>query len=338
MKEPLVSIVIAVYNGEKYLDECIRSIARQTYRNIEVILIDDGSSDGSGKICDAWTKKDERVAVIHQDNHGVSAARNIGIKKAKGKYLCLIDQDDFIDKDYVKYLLQMIMESGAEIATIPNVIFYTDDKYFYIDSDKNGRKEIWSGNETACNMLCGKMEIGPWNKMISMALLEERKIRFHEELFGGEGYVFSIESFSSAKKVAVGYDGMYYYRVDNNTSEMSRYRSRTFYSSTRAIEIMKDEFKNNKKILSAVMFAEWRVYVSFLHALLASGTKKGHANDYRILKKKCRLYAYRNLFAPVSLKMKIKGLLYLVSPVLITKYDLRRQTIRRFSKKESEDE
>ena len=108
MKKELVSIIIPVYNVEQYLNKCIESIINQTYPNIEVILIDDGSKDLSGKICDNYAKKDSRIKVIHKKNEGVSCARNDGVKNSKGKYVFFIDSDDYIDIDAIEKMIDEI--------------------------------------------------------------------------------------------------------------------------------------------------------------------------------------------------------------------------------------
>ena len=108
MKNELVSIIIPVYNVEQYLNKCIESIINQTYPNIEVILIDDGSTDLSGKICDNYAKKDCRIKVIHKKNEGVSCARNDGVKSSKGKYVLFIDSDDYIDIDAIEKMIEEI--------------------------------------------------------------------------------------------------------------------------------------------------------------------------------------------------------------------------------------
>ena len=97
----LISIVVPLYNVENYLKECIDSILTQSYHNLEIILVDDGSTDNSGKICDNYAKKDSRIKVIHKENGGASDARNYGIKEAKGKYIQFTDSDDFYDKNSI---------------------------------------------------------------------------------------------------------------------------------------------------------------------------------------------------------------------------------------------
>ena len=99
---PLLSVIVPVYNTERYLTTCLESILDQIYSNIEVIVVDDGSTDESGKICDEIAKRDSRVTVIHKDNAGLSSARNIGIQVASGKYIAFVDSDDFLDRNCYK--------------------------------------------------------------------------------------------------------------------------------------------------------------------------------------------------------------------------------------------
>ena len=103
--KPLVSIIIGMYKGEKYIKECINSVINQDYSNLEIILIDDGSPDQCGTIADDYAKMDSRIVVIHQTNSGVSASRNKGIDIARGDYICIIDQDDIVSSDYIKMIV-----------------------------------------------------------------------------------------------------------------------------------------------------------------------------------------------------------------------------------------
>lgn len=114
--KPLVSVIVPVYCSEKYLPFCLESLISQTYNILEIILIDDGSTDCSGKICDQYAKKDRRIQAIHQPNHGVSAARNRGVQLASGDYIAHVDADDWIDQDYIRYLLNLLKGNQSEIA------------------------------------------------------------------------------------------------------------------------------------------------------------------------------------------------------------------------------
>ena len=113
--EPLVSIIVPIYNVEKYLDQCVASLIQQTHHNIEILLIDDGSPDNAPAICDAWQHKDERVHVLHKTNSGVSASRNAGLHAAKGEYVCFVDGDDWVEPDFVEYMLELQAKRNADI-------------------------------------------------------------------------------------------------------------------------------------------------------------------------------------------------------------------------------
>ena len=113
--DELVSVIIPVYNVEEYLTCCVKSVMRQTYTNIEIILVDDGSTDKSGIMCDELQTEDSRISVIHKSNGGLSDARNIGISKACGRYTALIDSDDFVSDDYIEVLLKAMNDNDADI-------------------------------------------------------------------------------------------------------------------------------------------------------------------------------------------------------------------------------
>ena len=125
--KPLVSIIIPVYNVAVYFPHCIESILRQTYSNLEIILIDDGSKDESGKLCDLYAEKDNRIRVIHQENKGVSAARNAGLAVYSGEYLMFVDADDYISHDAVELLYNRIKSDGSSLA-IGQMTEVTDEK------------------------------------------------------------------------------------------------------------------------------------------------------------------------------------------------------------------
>ena len=114
--QSLVSVIIPVYNTEKYLSRCIKSVLYSEYKNIEIILVDDGSIDSSGLICDSFAKEDDRIRVIHKSNGGLSSARNAGIDIAKGEYITFIDSDDYIHQKYIGYLLELLQMNKCNIS------------------------------------------------------------------------------------------------------------------------------------------------------------------------------------------------------------------------------
>lgn len=150
MKE-LITIVVPIYNVEQYLERCIKSIVSQTYENIEILLVNDGSPDNSQKIMEKWGKKDKRIKCLYKENGGLSDARNYGIKRSKGKYICFIDSDDYIDKDYVKKLYYAIKENNAEISWCNIRTVNDNGKTGTINQNE---EDLWSFEmASACNRL-----------------------------------------------------------------------------------------------------------------------------------------------------------------------------------------
>lgn len=130
----LISIIVPIYNTEKYLDRCVRSIVNQTYKNLEIILIDDGSTDNSSKMCDEWASKDSRIKVIHKNNGGLSDARNSGLDIATGNYIGFVDSDDWIDKDMYEYLLNLVKTYEADYSSVEMAIVKSEQETINQDS------------------------------------------------------------------------------------------------------------------------------------------------------------------------------------------------------------
>lgn len=116
MEKDLISVIVPVYNMEEYIKQCLDSILNQTYTNLEIIVVDDGSNDGSEKICDDYKNKDSRITVIHQKNSGVSVARNVGLDFCKGKFISFVDPDDYVEPQYIEYLYNSLIENCVDIS------------------------------------------------------------------------------------------------------------------------------------------------------------------------------------------------------------------------------
>lgn len=125
-EQPLVTVIVPVYNVKPYLEQCFESIASQTYGNIELILVDDGSTDGSGDLCDEFARADQRVCVIHQDNMGLSEARNAGIRQAKGDWVAFVDSDDYVSPLFVETLLWAALDTGCKMSCVPSGAYFQD--------------------------------------------------------------------------------------------------------------------------------------------------------------------------------------------------------------------
>ena len=202
----LISVIVPVYKVENYLDECVASIVKQTYRNIEIILVDDGSPDNCPKMCDEWAKKDDRVKVIHKANGGVSSARNVGIEQAQGEYICFVDSDDYILEDYCEKMLNEMNKHNADIVIcdlldngvpeyklISTLVLDMANKDNFIDVYKNYQF------------------LSPVNKLFKKDLI---KTKFPVGVKYGEDEIFNLAYFDNVAKVAVIPDALYFYRYN----------------------------------------------------------------------------------------------------------------------------
>ena len=128
MEDAKISVIVPVYKVEKYLDRCVESIVNQTYKNLEIILVDDGSPDDCPVMCDAWAKKDERIQVIHKENGGLSSARNAALDISTGEYVCFVDSDDWIDSDMIEVLVRCVSEKKADVAMCGFYMDYSGER------------------------------------------------------------------------------------------------------------------------------------------------------------------------------------------------------------------
>ena len=128
METELISVIVPVYNVKPYLRRCVDSVLHQTYRNLEILLVDDGSTDASGAICDEYAAQEGRVTAVHQKNGGLSAARNTGLERAKGTYLCFVDSDDFLDSRMLETLCRDLQEQDADVAVVGFRMFEREEE------------------------------------------------------------------------------------------------------------------------------------------------------------------------------------------------------------------
>lgn len=219
MEEDLISIVIPVYKVEKYLEKCIESVLKQTYTNLQIILVDDGSPDNCGKICDEYAKRDSRIDVIHKVNGGLSEARNVGISKAKGRYIGFVDSDDYIKENMYEILLNLIKKYNAD-ASICNLYDVIKGKE-YIRNKNNGIQE-YSRLDILKEVLLDKnIQSYAWNKLYKKELFDEVKYPIGKK-YEDIGTTFYI--FEKCNKIVVTSEPEYYYlkRSDslvNNVTE-----------------------------------------------------------------------------------------------------------------------
>lgn len=186
-RSPLVSIIIPIYNNERYLEKCLDSVLKQTYQEIEILLIDDGSTDNTPDICTDYVHKDQRFKYYRQDQKGVSSARNLGLSESKGAYITFIDSDDFVNENHIEIL------SSEMIHHDMTIVGYTEignKSKAWI----NGSNEILNKNGLIDSILRNTSVFsGPCNKMYKKKIIDEFQLSFYEDIKYGEDLVFNIE-------------------------------------------------------------------------------------------------------------------------------------------------
>lgn len=320
-----VSIILPVYNVAKYLEECFESIKNQSYNNIEIIFVDDGSTDNSGKLLDSFKKKDKRVQVYHKTNGGVSSAKNYGLKKATGDYITFIDPDDYITYEYVEYLLSLAINNNCEVSL--SKLFF--DNYNMKRNDDDQIKVLTPKN-ALIEILTYNINVAVWNKMYNKKLIDSKKILFYEDIFMGEGFNFNILTFKNANKIAMGYKKVYFYRRDNNESATTKFKTEKWKNALLAVDRIKLNLNSrDKKINKALKFAEWRTNVDAFTLMLISKQKKMDKEFYVKLRKKGRKYFYIPFLVKCSKKDKIRGITMLLCPTILPNLLLFRRKIKK---------
>lgn len=220
----LVSVVVPVYNVEQYLDRCVESIVSQTYSNLEIFLIDDGSSDNSSYICDLWAEKDGRIKVIHKENEGAGFARNTGIENAEGNYILFVDSDDYLDATTVEKCVSVAQKNGSDIVMfgrndvfpngkIKNKSPANTETYFKKDEILN---DIFPGLFTYSHGI----GVSVWGKMFDLSIINLNNIRFKSEReIISEDAFFLLELFAFVDSLSIIPESLYfYYKNDNSFS------------------------------------------------------------------------------------------------------------------------
>lgn len=207
--KPLVSIIIPVYNVEKYLKPCVTSVLLQTYKNIEVLLIDDGSTDNSGIICDNYSTCDSRVSVFHKVNGGVSSARNFGLSKSKGKYICFVDSDDVVEEAMIENMLHNAIKYDSDISCCQLTVIEIDGTLRSLAKGKCGlynKKEVISLYFT--DQFIKDQMYGPVNKLFKREVIENKTFKQYRL---GEDILFIFEVLLDCNKIYISdYVGYYY--------------------------------------------------------------------------------------------------------------------------------
>lgn len=305
--QALLSIIIPVYNVEAYLRECVDSVINQTYKNLEIILVDDGSTDSSGDICDEYIEKDERITVIHQKNSGLSQARNKGLAESGGDYIYFLDSDDYIGANALEKLLSIAEKDNSDIVFFDAVSF-ADTNDFEVKQNYIRKESYKTGSGSS--VFSAMTENGEYHSAVPLlffrkSFLTESKISFIPGILY-EDMAFTYQIFCAASVVSQCKDALYHRRYRKNSITLSRKNKKNFTSSV-AVYRSNAEFTEN----SACGFAAAQEYlcrcafnVFNVYEKLGKAEKKSCKNEFRNFKKDI---LKENAFGNASLKMRCLG-------------------------------
>lgn len=306
--DKLVTVVIPIYKVEKYLNRCIESVVKQTYKNLEIILVDDGSPDRCPQMCEEWKQKDSRIKVIHRENGGLAAARNSGINVAQGQYIAFVDSDDYMHPEYIEILYHIMKEENADLVAC--------------DHQEVGAEEIISMPKIGINGIKKKHleEVTPvtigitaWNKLYKKQLFDEVRYpegKIHEDAGVWWRIVYRTKHIAAVSNV------LYYYCVNMD----SIMRKEFSMKHMDLIDVLYDEYEEfktiDKNIAAEIMEKCMNSFVAIYKGLVESRNwteenKKVFLKEYRE-----KLQEYVKIKG-ISSKNKIKHMLYCWYPKAI---------------------
>lgn len=312
-----VSIIVPIYNVEKYIQRCVNSLIIQTHKNIDIILVDDGSPDRSGEIIDRLQQRDSRIQVIHTENQGVSCARNEGLRIAKGEYVMFVDGDDWVDTNYVAYFLELAMKNECDIA-------FSKNNYSVLDNVSIDEYEIVDAEKAIEWIYSGEIFVAVWNKIYSMRVIKDYNINFDSQIWYGEGMLFNIDILQNVERVAVGELSVYHQTI-NPDSAMRSFNLESNYCGLRSLEVQKEHWRIvNSQIEKEWAYHKYRFNRSIIDGIIRSNSLSENREAFNNCKKNIR----RDITIPLKCERNIKAillwLLYAMFPLTMAKRTARR--------------
>lgn len=274
-----ISVIVPVYNAEKYLKNTVSSIINQTYKNLEIILVDDGSVDASPQLCDELAEKDIRIKVIHKENGGASSARNAGIDSASGDYIAFVDADDYIDSDMYEIMLGHIIEYGVDAASCGIVRENADAPNEPWGSD-DAQLEI-ADNETLLKLVgqaVGLLPVSPCNKLFSKSVIGD--IRFDTRFKYAEDVLFNYFVSKNINKIVIQNVTRYHY-VNNKASATHKAFDDHRFDEHRVMDIILEDAKDNKAVLEYCIQGDVLKSLRTVKRMMVSGNETDKFDEIR---------------------------------------------------------
>jgi len=314
-----ISVILPIYNVEKYICECIDSIVNQTYKNLEIILVDDGSPDSCPQICDEYAKKDNRIKVIHRENGGVSSARNRGIKEATGEYIAFVDPDDWLEVDMYEKLYKYISENSCEVVLCQ----------YCKNGNKNLKEQFKFNSEVITQRILSREEIknvflknfiaidsdeivmGSICRGVYKSEIIKDKVLFDEEMKIAEDLCFLLNILLNINNLFLTNEILYNYR-ENSESVLHTYNANTYKDGKRKIEFLEESFKKINKYSENICNFDFLK----LQNIITSIGNKSHLKDEISIKEHINYAKYlinennniflnKKLYSKLSVKYKV---------------------------------
>ena len=315
---PKISVIIPIYNTGIHLRKCLDSIVNQTYSNLDIILVDDGSTDGSGAVCDEYAAKDNRVTVIHQQNGGVSKARNAGIEIATGNYYNFPDSDDYLELDSYEYLLKLIEEHHCDAVNYEYYITYPNqekqhmlsDEWYGLFDAEGAHNVMWNGEPFACNKLySAKLVTG---HDLSGTTKETSPLKFREDIFRGEDSFFAHAALERAERVWFDKRPLYHYVQSEQSACRGHFRVNQL-SAMKLYDAYQELFKGKYNDMLKKL-PTWQCSLCItLYYDMWRDERPFNEERQMVFEHFCKMYSMATI---ISLKAKIKMCLFRISPKL----------------------
>ena len=318
MMDSLISIIIPVYNVEEYLRECLESVLVQTYQNLEIILVDDGSTDNSGSICDEYKKKDSRVKVIHKKNGGLSDARNAGLDICSGEYIGFVDSDDWISKEMYEHLYREAYTLKADM--VVSGYYVVSQKGVTVVNKSGGNRYIFEDYEKMMGYIINNVGCMPVCFKLYRSTIFDN-VRFKKGKNFEDVFIFP-ETVANCKRMVIVPGNYYYYRMRNDSITHKKKWNGNIWDAIEAYKYNYTVVKNNcPKLIDGIekrLFWSYCVCLSYAGNAVDYDVHNGEINKKKSELKKHTLKIIKNPM--MSWKNKIDALMAMYLPVKIYSY------------------
>lgn len=308
----LITVIINVYNGEKFIDKCVKSVINQTYKNLEILIVNDGSTDNTLKLCKKI--KDKRIRIITTDNMGLGMSRNVGIDNAKGEYLYFVDVDDFIEEDTIEYLYNLCIKYNSKFSTCyPLTIF----DYNFNKKDIKEKISILDSKEMVSKILLSDNgATAMWNKLLKKDLFDN--IRFEPRITNDITVTYKI----ALKTNNIIYSNQYkYYYLKHKDAITVNKKYETLEKTKDRYKAIVDRYYDVKKIYNNYIENDIALLRGIQQLYLYDNDQsKKFLKDNKTYELCKKIFSFKILFAKVRMKEKLKIILFMINPNLFIKF------------------